>query len=319
MKRFDRLIAILLQLQTSRLLRAADIADRYGVSERTIYRDMRSLEAAGVPLLAEAGLGYSLDRSYHLPSVHFNPDEAIALLIGVKSMQSHMPGLHGDRAQSAMGKLHSVMSDEQRQTLSQLDQRIAVNGNPRTAATDQSSWYDTVQHALRTRRTAATRYRANHNGVTSERVIEPVGLCHYSGHWHLIDWCQLREAMRDFRLDRILEWQTGSSPCPARPDASLQDYLQKTYFDGEVAQVEIGFARHMAHVVGDARHYHGYVRSAFNEDEEVMTFLTSNREFLGRWLLQFTNIVRVIGDDAMQATIRSLLAELTEAYPVNEK
>ncbi|MGO1521121.1 MAG: helix-turn-helix transcriptional regulator, partial [Sphingobacterium sp.] len=77
-KRFDRIVEILIQLQSRRLVKAKDLADHFQVSLRTIYRDIRSLEQAGVPLIGEAGLGYSLVDGYRLPPVSFTKEEALS-------------------------------------------------------------------------------------------------------------------------------------------------------------------------------------------------------------------------------------------------
>jgi len=81
MNRIDRLAAILIHLQSRSLVRAQDIADKFSISLRTVYRDVKALEEAGVPVIGEAGTGYRLMEGYKLPPVMFNMDEATALLI----------------------------------------------------------------------------------------------------------------------------------------------------------------------------------------------------------------------------------------------
>ncbi|MBC8083814.1 MAG: HTH domain-containing protein, partial [Hymenobacter sp.] len=84
MNRFDRIAALLIQLQAKRVVRGPELAARYGVSLRTIYRDLRTLELAGVPVCGEAGVGYSLADGYRLPPVMFTREEATALLTADK-------------------------------------------------------------------------------------------------------------------------------------------------------------------------------------------------------------------------------------------
>ena len=86
MNRLDRLTAILIHLQSKRVVRASEIADRFEISLRTVYRDIRSLEEAGVPIGAEAGVGYFLEN-YHLPPVMFTNAEASALVFGGKFIE----------------------------------------------------------------------------------------------------------------------------------------------------------------------------------------------------------------------------------------
>ena len=88
MNRLDRLTAILIHLQTKRVVRAQELSDRFNISLRTVYRDVRSLEEAGVPIGAEAGVGYFLN-DYHLPPVSFTNTEASALLLAGKLITLH--------------------------------------------------------------------------------------------------------------------------------------------------------------------------------------------------------------------------------------
>lgn len=310
MKRFDRLIAILLQLQTSRLLRAADLAARFDVSERTIYRDMRSLEAAGVPLVAETGLGYYLDRSYQLPAVNFSPDEAIALMIGVKGAQAHVPGALSKRAESAMQKLLAVMDKNQRDSLADLQARISIDGLKRRVSTQEDNYFDDCQFALSTRRTLKLGYTARYNRLDSTRIVEPIGLCHYGGHWHLIAWCQLREAIRDFRLDCINAIDIQAEHCNARPEQSLERYFQKLEQQHTMTNVKVAFDAKASHIVGAERYKHGYVGSEHIGDAEVMSFLTACPEYLARWLLQFTNAATVLDNPVMDKILFDLYQQL---------
>ena len=87
MNKFDRIVAILIQLQSRRIVKAQDLADRFNVSLRTIYRDIRSLQTAGVPIASEAGIGYELVEGYRLPPVMFTREEASSFVAAEKLMQ----------------------------------------------------------------------------------------------------------------------------------------------------------------------------------------------------------------------------------------
>ena len=86
-KRFDRIVAILIQLQSKKIVKAHELAERFKVSLRTIYRDIRTLEASGVPIYSEAGIGYSLMEGYRLPPVMFTREEASSFIAAEKLMQ----------------------------------------------------------------------------------------------------------------------------------------------------------------------------------------------------------------------------------------
>ncbi|TAJ51095.1 MAG: HTH domain-containing protein, partial [Chitinophagaceae bacterium] len=87
MNRIDRVTAILIQLQSKRVVKAQEIADRFGISLRTVYRDVKTLEEAGIPVIGEAGVGYSIMEGYRLPPVMFTQEEATALLTAEKLVE----------------------------------------------------------------------------------------------------------------------------------------------------------------------------------------------------------------------------------------
>jgi len=106
MNRIDRLAAILIQLQSRRLVKAQDIADKFSISLRTVYRDVRALEEAGVPVIGEAGTGYKLMEGYKLPPVMFNHDDGVPSFH--HAMQLHHQHLHIGRMQAGGGLVEHV-------------------------------------------------------------------------------------------------------------------------------------------------------------------------------------------------------------------
>jgi predicted DNA-binding transcriptional regulator YafY len=124
MNRFDRITAILLQLQARRVVSGPALAERFGVSLRTIYRDLRTLELAGVPLYGEAGVGYALAEGYRLPPVLFTREEATALLTAEK-LAARLTAL---LTSAAMDKLRAVLRQPDRDHLETLTPHIQVLG-----------------------------------------------------------------------------------------------------------------------------------------------------------------------------------------------
>src|ERR1700720_1726919 len=109
MNRLDRLTAILIQLQSKRVVTAQEIAERFNVSLRTVYRDIRTLEEGGIPLTGEAGVGYSIMDGYRLPPVMFTKEEATAFLTAEKLIEKLTDPLSDENYKSAMYKIRSVL------------------------------------------------------------------------------------------------------------------------------------------------------------------------------------------------------------------
>src|ERR1700760_313971 len=126
MNRIDRISAILIQLQSRRVVKAGDIAERFNISLRTVYRDIKTLEEAGIPLIGEAGVGYSIMDGYRLPPVMFTRDEAAAFLTAEKLMEQLTDPLSEEHYKSAMYKIRSVLRVSEKDFLENIDGHIEV-------------------------------------------------------------------------------------------------------------------------------------------------------------------------------------------------
>src|SRR5881296_996029 len=122
MTRLDRLLAILLYLQTRRVTRAEDIAAKFNITVRTAYRDLSTLGEAGVPLVAQGGIGYSILKGFHLPPVTFTPDEAAALAIGGVLVQQFAGSAYTEHMSSALLKIRSILPPQLRDHMDILEQ-----------------------------------------------------------------------------------------------------------------------------------------------------------------------------------------------------
>ena len=127
MQKLDRLLSIVLMLHTKRVVRAEELARHFGVSPRTIYRDVNTLCEAGVPVASEAGVGYSLVRGYHLPPVMFTDEEASAVVIGTEFLRglSALPELTHN-AVSAVAKILAILPDKTKERIHHMQETTAV-------------------------------------------------------------------------------------------------------------------------------------------------------------------------------------------------
>ncbi|GHC48584.1 helix-turn-helix transcriptional regulator [Roseibacillus persicicus] len=224
MNRIDRLTAMVLMLQGRRVVTAEQIADHFEISVRTVYRDIAALGEVGVPIVAEAGVGYCLMRGYHMPPVMFTEDEAAALF-----MSGELAEQFGDESlkkslRGALLKVRSVLPEEKKDYLSRLGNSLGVWSGRKNQ--EEVSSLMCVQEAVVRRRCLALSYNTGSRGEISERVVEALGVVFYGGHWHLLGWCRLRKAMRDFRLDRISRWELSEECFEGHDDFSLMDFLE---------------------------------------------------------------------------------------------
>ncbi|MES2779127.1 MAG: YafY family protein [Bacteroidota bacterium] len=201
-KRLSRLTAILIQLQTKQLITATTLADKFNVSVRTIYRDIRALEQSGVPIITEDGKGYSLLEGYRIPPVTFSEKEANALITAEQFVLKNKDASFIKDYTDAISKIKSVLRQTTKENANLLSDRIAISQNNSFDRT--SNHLSALQVALTNFQLATIEYQKIDTNETSKRTVEPFALLSTQENWLLVAWCRLRKAFRIFRLDRIL-------------------------------------------------------------------------------------------------------------------
>ena len=200
-KRLSRLTAILTILQTKRLLTASELANKFSVSTRTIYRDIKALEQAGVPILTEDGKGYSLMEGYRIPPVMFTESEANALITAEQLILKNKDASFVKEYTEAINKIKSVLRNNTKEKANLLSNRIVFRQNNENDRT--SNYLSTLQLALTNFNLTKIKYHSTDTNQTTERTIEPFAIYSTQDNWLLIAFCRLRKDFRAFRLDRI--------------------------------------------------------------------------------------------------------------------
>lgn len=223
-KRLSRLTAILMQLQTKRLLTARELANKYSVSLRTIYRDIKALEQAGVPVLTEDGKGYSLMDGYRMPPVMFTESEANALILAEQLVMKNKDTSFVKAYTEAIDKIKAVLGQQTKEKVNLLTARSRFNQN--YANERNSNYISDLQIALTNCFLTKIDY-VNESKKSSIRLIEPFALINTNENWLLIAWCHLRKDYRYFRLDRIKNLELLSEKFKIH-NMTLQDFFNKS-------------------------------------------------------------------------------------------
>ena len=198
--RLTRLTNILLQLQSRQLVTAQSLANKYDVSIRTIYRDIKTLERSGVPITTIEGKGYQLMEGYQLPPVMFSEAEANALITAEKFMQQNKDQSLVENYQTAITKIKAVLRPPQKVHTALLAERIQVRTNQTKER--NSNYLIQLQSAITQYQSHRMVYRSLQEHTT-ERIIDPFALFHTKENWVLVAFCQKAKDYRSFRLDRI--------------------------------------------------------------------------------------------------------------------
>lgn len=224
MNRVDRLFGILLLLQSRKYVPAEKIAEKFAISVRTVYRDVKALCEQGVPVSFEQNRGYFIVQGYFLPPVAFSTEEANALVL-MESMVGGFADLSiAKHYSSALHKVRSVLRNSQKEKLALLDSQIKFQIPERL--TPNFEFLSLLQHAISSRFRIRFGYK-NNNEEVSEREAEPIGLIFYAFAWHLIAWCYLRQDYRDFRVSRILQLHCSDEPFVKTDHPELSEYMKQ--------------------------------------------------------------------------------------------
>jgi predicted DNA-binding transcriptional regulator YafY len=315
MHRLERLQAILLQLQSRRLVRAQDIADKYGISLRTVYRDIRALEESGVPIAAEAGVGYSLAEGYALPPVQFTQAEAAALFTAEKLLEKMGDASVNKELQSAMNKIRSVLRNTEKDFLETLEQSMQVHTwRPQQDKSYPNHFISTIQQSLVQQRLISLEYFSLHSNEINLRKVEPIGLCYLTGSWHLIAWCRLRKDIRDFRVDRIRSLQLLDELYEKRKRQSLDDYLKGTASPKDLQKVVIRFDNSILRFLHEQKYYFGLVEEKQLSKQMEMTFFYPSLDSFARWLIMWEDKTQVIAPSGLKKLMKHLSKAVYEHY-----
>lgn len=223
MNRIDRLFGVLTLLQAKKYVTADLIAEKFEISIRTVYRDIRALVEQGIPVSFEPAKGYFLVRGFFLPPVSFSAEEANALVLMETMVYGFADKSVGHHYSAALNKIKAVLRSRQKEELDQLSSQMILQlpGCYEPATAHLSG----LQGAISARTMLEISY-TDMNGRASLREIEAIGLIFYAFSWHLIAWCHLRGEYRDFKVSRIREVRNLQRPFSVPDHMELKDYLK---------------------------------------------------------------------------------------------
>lgn len=314
MNRIDRLHAILTVLQSKRVVRAEDLATRFDISIRTVYRDLRALEEGGIPIGAEAGVGYYLTEGFHLPPVMFTHEEARSLLLAGKLLEKQTDQPTNESFLSALTKVRAVLDAEKKDELEGLEEKILVNPFPSSRPQGEDLRLVQIKRALTDNRVISIRYQSINGTEPLSREVESLGLCYYHGKWHMIAWCRLRKDYRDFRLDRIHELQVLTERFQRVKHMSLTEYVEKLVNETELFTAVIKVQNSLVPYIQDTKYSMGWIQDNIAGEYTEMTFAAYSMDYFSRWLLMLGAYAEVVSPPELEEKVKDHARLLYEKY-----
>jgi len=283
------------------------MADRFGVSLRTIYRDMRTLSEAGVPICGNSGIGYSLVEGYRLPSLMFTREEALAFLTAEKIIEQLTDTQNSNYFRQGMDKIRAALRVVDKNYIHEMDDTIAVyksrNNNiglPNLMQTILSSIND--KHIIEIQYTNADENK-------SKRLLEAVGITYSHPNWYLSAWCHLRKDYRMFRLDRIDHIQT-TADTHTKTHPPLESLLGAD--DPQcLTEVIIHTTKEAAARNADRCYFMGLTSEKELADGQIeQTYMAYSPEPLARWALANADTTTVVSPVEVKEIIKQIIKKL---------
>jgi predicted DNA-binding transcriptional regulator YafY len=224
MNRIDRLMGIVTVLQSRKYASADYISEKFDISIRTTYRDIKAIGEIGIPVSFEPNKGYFIMQGYFFPPVVFTQQEANALILlesiakkfGDESIQKHYT--------SALNKVKVMLKGAEKEKTDFIQSQIKSTHVPFIGNGDFSYLTD-IQDSIIGKKVLKINY-VNSQEKESLREIEPIGLTFYGFNWHLIAWCWKRLDYRDFKVARILTLENTNQPFRKDSHPNIDEYVK---------------------------------------------------------------------------------------------
>ena len=202
---------------------AEKIADKFDISVRTVYRDIKALGEIGIPVNFEISKGYFIPKDYFLPLLSFTPEEANALIILSTLADKFSDNSIIHHSNNALDKIKAVLRYSDTEKAEQLSSNIKIYVPEKEKK--QSSWLIAIQKAIVNKTVLKIEYTDN-KAQHTKREIEPVGLIFYTYQWHLYAWCRQKKGYRDFKVDMISSLADTEMPHSKKVHLKVEDYLK---------------------------------------------------------------------------------------------
>jgi len=226
MNRLTRITAILIQLQSKRIVTAKEIAQRFEISSRTVYRDIKTLQDSGVPIGSENGIGYFMVDSFRLPPISLTEEEANSLIISETFIKKQGDKSLSKNYDSLIIKIKATLKSFQKENIELLSTRTLNFTKDKII---ESNWLSDIQKTIANNIQLEINYKSLYKEELTIRKIEPQAIYYTNNTWIVIAFCHLRDELREFRLDRILKLKTTMKSFEKMHSFNFQEYIENFY------------------------------------------------------------------------------------------
>jgi predicted DNA-binding transcriptional regulator YafY len=226
-----RVLTVLELLQAHRQMSGPKLAERLEVDVRSVRRYIMMLQDLGIPIEAERGRygTYRLLRGFKLPPLMFTEDEALALTLGLLAARRLGMAMAAPAVEGALAKIERVLPEALRERVQTLQETLILDSiaSERSRSAPDSAVVLTFSTATQQEKRVWMRYHSSQAEET-ERAVDPYGLIFHTGLWYTVGYCHLRQDLRVFRLDRVLQVEPLEETFTRPPDFNSMDHFRRS-------------------------------------------------------------------------------------------
>lgn len=296
------------------------LAQKLGVSTRTVYRDLLALDEAGFPLLSQKRdgrqVGWRLIDGYHVPQIQLSQAELMALYLSRHLLGVLRESVLGEFLNSALTKVKATLSDRTLSYRDRLQEVLSIKDGPLGDPLRAGDNLYLLQEAMVNRNSVECDYLSLSRNVITRRRIDPYRLHYARGTFYLIGYCHQRKEVRLFHLERMSNLQVLGSPFELPLDFSVETYLGDSLgvFRGERQKVKIRFSPQMARWV-KAKTWHPSQKLTEGGDGSLILELTvAGLEEVRNWVLSFGASAEVLEPEELRLQLKAEVEEMKKLY-----
>jgi len=310
-----RLITLIFLLQNQPNQKASELAEKLGVSLRTVHRYFEMLDEMGIPVYAERGPygGFSLVRGYKIPPLVFSLEEAVAVYLGTSLVSEMWGQLYREAAQGAMAKLENILPNEQRGEIAWARRSLVATALQRTDLSAFLPVLEDLRRAIHEHQRVTALYQSAANVEVTKRNIDPYALVFQAGLWYLVGYCHLRAAPRTFRVDRIQKLSVLDQAFKIPENFDIHKYLANEFKEQPVVRARLRFISEAAYIAASNRVIWESIQE--NPDGSMDVTLTApDLPWLASMTLGFANWVTVLDPPELRSMVREWAQATANLY-----
>lgn len=306
-KALQRRMQLLILLMGGRRPTAAELARRFGVATRTIFRDLKFLEEIHIPVVRDSGR-YWVDEQYRIPPVQLQPKEVVVLMAALDFCRRSKALGSLSAADSVQEKLLAVLPHRQQQIAVELDQTLVVEPVQAHSVPPLPAVEEALRLAAEEQRRVRIRYQKLGADTPTDRVVRPYGLAYRGVALYLIGYCELRGEIRHFRANRILEAEVLPHTFKRPEDFDLDAYLQRMWEIeyGRQMEVRVRLYGEAAQLARETIWHPTQVVEEEAGGSVILRMTTRGKNELARWLAGFGGSAEVLDPPELKEAVLAL-------------